>query len=129
MINVISFCLWGNEPRYCIGLIKNIELAKKYYPNWECWCYIHEPSVNKDFIKSLEKYGNVKIIFKNDLPIRTLRFMLWRIEPINDSNVEYLISRDTDTRIQPREVMAVQEWIDSGKSLHVMRDHFQHYPK
>ena len=51
MINVISFCLWGKEPRYCIGLVKNIELAKKYYPNWKCWCYIHEPSVNKDFIK------------------------------------------------------------------------------
>ena len=43
--------------------------------------------------------------------------MLWRIEPINDKNVEYLISRDTDTRIQPREVMAVQEWIDSEKSF------------
>jgi hypothetical protein len=55
--------------------------------------------------------------------------MLWRIEPINDPNVEYLIPRDTDTRIQPREVMAVQEWVQSGKSLHIMRDHFQHFPK
>ena len=129
MINVISFCLWGKEPRYCIGLVKNIELAKKYYPNWKCWCYIHEPSVNKDFIKSLESYDNVKVILKNNLPIRNLRFMLWRIEPLNYSEVKYLISRDTDTRIQPREVMAVQEWIESGNSLHIMRDHFQHYPK
>lgn len=129
MINVISFCLWGIEPRYTIGLIKNIELAKKYYPNWECWCYIHEPTVNGEFINFLKKYDNVKIILKNDLPIRNLRFMLWRIEPLLDPNVKYLMSRDTDTRIQTREVMAVQEWVDSGKSLHIMRDHFQHYPK
>ena len=129
MINVISFCLWGDEPRYNIGLIKNIELAKKYYVDWECWCYIHEPSVNKDFINGLYEYNNVKVIIKTDFPIRNLRFMLWRIEPINHPDVNYLIARDTDTRIQPREVMAVQEWLDSGKSLHIMRDHFQHYPK
>jgi len=129
MINVISFCLWGNEPRYCVGLVKNIELSKKYYQGWECWCYIHEPSVDKDFINNLKNYDNVKVILKNNLHIRTLRFMLWRIEPILNPGVEYLISRDTDTRIQPREVLAVQEWLNSRKSLHIMRDHFQHYAK
>ena len=28
---VISFCLWGKEKRYEIGLIENIKLANLYY--------------------------------------------------------------------------------------------------
>ena len=55
--------------------------------------------------------------------------MLWRFEPIDDPLVEYLMSRDTDTLIFPREVLALDDWITSGKSLHIMRDHPQHFPK
>ncbi|HPC77997.1 MAG TPA: hypothetical protein PK811_06665, partial [bacterium] len=34
--------------------------------------------------------------------------------------------RDTDSRLNPREADAVEEWIESGKSFHIMRDHPQH---
>lgn len=129
-LKVVSFCLWGNEKRYTVGLIKNIELCKLYYPEWKCFLYIHKTSVNKEVISSLSKYDNVSIIFKNDNKIRSKRFMLWRMEPIlYYPIVEYFISRDIDTRIQPREVLSVDEWLYSGKTLHIMRDHPQHYPK
>jgi len=127
-VRVISFCLWGNEKRYVVGLIENIKLAKIYYPEWICWVYIHT-SVNNSIYSELSMFDNVKIIIKNDENIRSKRFMLWRFEPICDDSVEYFMSRDTDTRIQPREVLAVNEWINSGKILHIMRDHPQHYPK
>ena len=127
-VRVISFCLWGNEQRYVIGLIENIKLAKIYYPDWVCWIYIHT-SVNNDIYNKLSLFDNVKIIIKKDENIRSKRFMLWRFEPMCDNSVEYFMSRDTDTRIQPREVLAVDEWINSGKILHIMRDHPQHYPK
>jgi hypothetical protein len=125
---VISFCLWGKDLKYERGLIENIKLARIYYPDWICWVYLHLPSTN-DIVIELSKFDNVKIIIKLDLPIRLRRFMLWRFEPVNDPEVEYLMSRDVDTRISPREVLAVQEWVDSGKSLHIIRDHPQHYPK
>lgn len=128
-VRVISFCLWGNEQRYVIGLIENIKLAKIYYPDWICWVYIHHNSVNNDIYDKLSTFDNVKIIIKLDENIRSKRFMLWRFEPICDNSVECFMSRDTDTRIQPREVLAVDEWIKSGKILHIMRDHPQHYPK
>ena len=129
-LKVISFCLWGNEKRYTIGLFKNIELAKLYYPDWRCLVYIHTSAIDKDMIDNLEKYDNVSIILKSDENIRQRRFMLWRFEPIVlYPAVGYFISRDIDTRIQPREVLAVDEWLESGKSLHIMRDHPQHYPK
>ena len=128
--NVITFCLWGNEKRYTVGLIENIKLAGLYYPDWQCWCYIHEPTVNANFISIIQTFQNVRIILKKDPIVRPKRFMLWRLEPLMSTQiVERFISRDCDTRIQPREVLAVDEWIESGKYLHIMRDHPQHYPR
>jgi GT2 family glycosyltransferase len=128
-MKVISFCLWGDKPIYNIGLIENAKLAQVYYPDWECWAYIHEKTVPKETIQILKKYPNVKIIFKTEERIRPRRYMLWRFEPADYPIVTHFISRDTDSRISPREVLAVQEWIESGKTLHIMRDHPQHYPK
>jgi hypothetical protein len=39
---------------------------------------------------------------------------------------EYSVFRDCDSRITIIEKMAVDEWKNSGKSLHVMRDHPNH---
>uniref|UniRef100_A0A6C0CZQ6 Glycosyl transferase family 25 domain-containing protein n=1 Tax=viral metagenome TaxID=1070528 RepID=A0A6C0CZQ6_9ZZZZ len=129
MQKVISFCLWGSGLRYTKGLIENIKIAKELYKDWVCWVYIHQHSVDKSIIDELNTYDNVKIILKTDTDIRNKRFMLWRFEPSMDDSVEYFISRDIDTRIQLREVLAVEDWIESGKGLHIMRDHPQHYPK
>ena len=42
MLKVISFSLWGDNPTYTQGGIINAELAKIYYPDFECWFYIHK---------------------------------------------------------------------------------------
>jgi len=128
-IKVISFCLWGNIKRYVYGLIRNIEIASKLYPDWICYVYLHSKSVNPNVISIIKKFHNTKVFLKNDDYIRPKRFMLWRLEPILDINVELFISRDIDTRIQLREILAVDEWVKSKKILHIMRDHPQHYPK
>ena len=35
MVKVISFSLWGSEKKYTIGAIKNAELAKEVYPDFQ----------------------------------------------------------------------------------------------
>lgn len=126
---VISFCLWGDKPIYTKGLIQNVKLAKQIYPDWKCWVYLHTPTVPKEIIEELQTHDNVRIIPKEKVLIRPRRYMLWRFEPADDPNVYCFISRDTDSRITIRESSAVYEWINSGKRLHIMRDHPQHYPK
>ena len=37
---VISFSLWGNNPIYTVGAIRNAELAQLIYPEWVCRYYI-----------------------------------------------------------------------------------------
>jgi hypothetical protein len=125
---VIAFSLWGNNPTYNIGAIKNAEQAKDIYPDFECWFYIHQETVPNEIIFELQKLSNVKIIFKNgDLNI--CKPMMWRFEAIDDPEVEIILSRDTDTRFLLREKLAVEEWLQSGKLFHIMRDHPEHKPK
>jgi len=122
---VISFALWGNNPTYTIGAIRNAEEAKKFYPDFECWFYIHLETVSSDIIIELQKFDNVKIIFKTgDLNI--CKSAMWRFEAIDDPEVEIMMSRDTDTRFWLREKLAVEEWLQSEKIFHIMRDHPHH---
>ena len=49
---------------------------------------------------------------------------MWRFLPFE--NVERFISRDADSRLSIREKLAVDKWIESDKTLHIMRDHPHH---
>lgn len=124
---VISFCLWGDKPRYRVGLLENIKLSRKYYPEWDIYVYVHQDSL----FPELKNQQDIIIIIKqDDYRNHPKKCMLWRLEPIMDPTVDVFISRDVDTRIQLREVMAVREWLDDdSKLLHIMRDHPQHYNK
>lgn len=127
---VISFCLWGNENRYTVGLIENLKLALFFYPEFTPYVYIHYKTATEEYIQSIHNaHPYVEIIIKNEELIRPKRFMLWRIEPLEDKTVDLFISRDTDTRIFAREVLAVRQWLSSNKKIHIMRDHPQHFNK
>ena len=125
MVKVISFSLWGNLTQYTIGSIKNADVAKELYPDFECWFYVHKESVPNDIIDQLKNKSNVKIFFKSG-DINLLKPRTWRFEAIDEPEVEVMLSRDTDTRIWKREVFAVNEWINSDKIFHIMRDHPHH---
>ena len=125
MTKVISFSLWGNNPNYNIGAIKNAELAKEYYPDFKCWFYIHKDSVPQSTVDALQTMSNSRIIFKEG-DLNTCKPMSWRFESIDNDEVEVMMARDTDTRILYREVLAVREWLNSDKIFHIMRDHPHH---
>ena len=125
MKKVISFSLWGNNPTYNIGAIKNAELAKEFYPDFECWFYIHQETVPEDTIKKLQEFNNTKIIFKSG-DLNKIKPMMWRFESIDDPEVEIMLSRDTDSRFLLREKLAVNEWLNSTNLFHIMRDHPHH---
>ena len=52
--------------------------------------------------------------------------MFRRSTPLNESDVDYWISRDADSRSSQREKKMVDEWIASGKALHSILDHPAH---
>lgn len=122
MKNVISYSLWGDDPFYVEGALHNIALAKKFYPNWVCRFYIDE-TVPDEFYKKLVDAG-AEVVERTGN--RGTLGSMWRFEVMFDPEVDKYIIRDTDSRIYYREKVAVDEWLESGKSYHVMRDHRLH---
>ncbi len=122
MKRVIAFSLWGSNPKYCAGSVKNASLAKEFYPGWECWFYCGK-SVPTETLQSLRDAGS-RVIAKEEEGDWT--GMFWRFEPIADPEVEVMISRDADSRLSNREAKAVNEWLETEKLFHVMRDHPAH---
>ena len=117
----LSFSLWGDKPIYNVGAIRNAELRKEIYPDWEMVVY-YDNTVPQETISELAKLGVITI----DMSSTSLYGMFWRFMATSLPDSEYSIFRDCDSRITIREKMAVDEWINSGKSLHVMRDHPNH---
>ena len=121
-MKLITFSLWGNNPMYTVGAIRNVEIAKELFPDWTCRFYIAK-TVPQDIISQLQNL-NAELIFRESEG--TTNSMFWRFEPAADPNVDAMIVRDTDSRLGIREKLAIDEWLDSGKKLHVMRDHPYH---
>tara|TARA_Y100000034_G_scaffold133247_1_gene198221 strand:- start:162 stop:842 length:681 start_codon:yes stop_codon:yes gene_type:complete len=123
MKNVIAFSLWGNNPVYTIGALRNAELAEKVYPGWACWFYVGK-SVPRKIVKSLQKKSNCRVIEVDEEG--DWDAMFWRFLPAGDPDVDVMISRDCDSRLWFREKAAVDEWLESDKLFHIMRDNAQH---
>lgn len=116
----LSFSLWGDNPMYNIGAIKNAESWKDIYPEWEMVVF-YDDTVPTETIEKLDNLG-VETIKMDD----SIYGCFWRFLAADFDDCEYVIFRDTDSRINLREKFAVDDWINSKKTLHVMRDHPYH---
>ena len=120
---IISFSLYGSNPRYTDGAIANAKLVSEVYPGWIMRVY-HDNTVPEYIIHKLKSDG-VELV---DMSGSEINKMSWRF--LATADADYFCSRDIDSRLSKREALAVQEWIESGKKFHVMRDHPSHsnYP-
>jgi len=122
MTNYISFSLWGNNPIYNVGAIRNAQLCEQIYPNWKMILYYDE-SVPDDTLIKLKELGVTTI----DMSHSDIHGSFWRFLAADLPDSKFVIFRDTDSRISDREKYAVINWIESGKTIHIMRDHPYHY--
>ncbi len=117
----LSFSLWGDKPIYNVGAIRNAELWKGIYPEWQMVVY-YDNTVPLQTIDKLKEL-NVNLINMSDSKIFGC---FWRFLISDKEDCEYSIFRDCDSRLTLREKLSVDEWINSGKILHIMRDHPAH---
>ena len=122
MKNVIAYSLWGDHPMYWYGALKNIELAKKYFPNFICRFYIDSKS-QQELIDTIQG-ENVEVILVESKD--SFHGMFWRFWASEEEDVNIFLSRDCDSRFSDREFAAFHEWLESDKDFHVMRDHPYH---
>lgn len=128
MNGVVSFTLFGDDPLYNVGAVKQARLFSEYsrvgQVHWDLRYYVGH-SVPETTIHQLESMGAHIIPMLGYSEDHTSTF--WRFgvfEADNDYSV-YLI-RDVDSRLCSREIAAINEWLSLDKPYHLMRDHPYH---
>lgn len=122
MSKAFSFCLWGGDPKYTIGAIENVRLIKKLFPEWRSIIYLDIESVPDSITSDLKKAGAELISRKAG----GWHSMFWRFEAAGLPDIDTLLVRDTDSRLSLREKSGIDEWLNSDKNFHVIRDHPLH---
>ena len=120
---VISFSLFGTNPRYLRGALQNILMAAEIYPDWICRFYV-DGTTPKEFIETAKSL-NAEFVICDDHQSLTDR-LGWRFAVANDPTVGYFMVRDADSVVNHREKNAVAEWMASDSYFHVMRDWWTH---
>jgi hypothetical protein len=122
-MKIIAFSLWGDNPKYTVGAIKNADIAEELFPDWTCRFYIGK-SVPEDILNQLREKNNTQIVQMDE--DGDWSGMFWRFHPCSEDDVDVVLSRDTDSRLTQREKDAIDEWLESDKGFHIMRDHPWH---
>ena len=120
MKRVLSFTLYGTDPRYTVGAVKNAILAARIYPDFLVRFYFGS-DVPRQTLTTLGIMPNVEI-FRVD-GYHGAFSNAWRFLAFSDPDVEIAMMRDADARITVREKIAVDEWLASGIEYHSMKDH------
>lgn len=120
---VISYSLYGSNKKYCIGLLENLKINKEKLPDWETYIYYSE-NVPQQYIEQYKNYNPVLI----NCGITKFNWegALWRFKLLNNNNIDIFLSRDADSRITDREIKFINEFIESDKCFHIIRDHHNH---
>ncbi len=121
-MKVITFSLFGDNPLYCEGAVENAKLAKEIYPDWICAFFVSD-DVPKECIDRLTAEDAAVFLCERKNKFDGLN---WRFMPFADPNVKVWISRDCDSRLSWRERAAVDEWLETDKACHLMRDSHNH---
>ena len=118
---VISFGVYGADEYYLQGALRNIELARKFYPGWSVRFYTDDQgSLPPSYVEQLST--EISEVVPVSLVEGAIAGMFWRLLVANDPDVDRFIVRDIDSSLGGRERAAVEEWIASRRKFHVFRD-------
>ena len=125
---LITYSLYGANPKYVGGAVKNAQLIGKVFPGWTARFYTDTATVPAAIQRALREAGAE--IHPIDMAKYGNQSMFWRFWAAADADVERFISRDVDSRLMERDAAAVRLWEASGRPYHIVRDHPSHslYP-
>lgn len=117
-MRVISFCLYGRQRKYRLGLLKNLELLPEGFTAW----VVAGCDVDDAFVERLRAAG-ARV---ERQPYTGPRLLFDRLLPLDDPQVELCFVRDADARILARDRWCMAEFERSPARFHIIRDHFWH---
>ena len=135
---VIAMSLYGKNPYYTWGVLRNAQLVPVYLPDWTLRVYVAadptppELAVSPRILNKLRHLGaeiaTVSIRSSTGMAPRN-----WRLLVVDDQNLHYFLLRDADTRLSEREAATVGDWVSTAEKhgslsavVHCIRDHPKH---
>lgn len=97
---VISFGLYGSNPKYTEGAVRNVQAAKVYFPGWVCRFYVTQ-DVPAEVLTRLRELGAE--IEPIPAGMGYISGMFWRFMVACDDTVHRYIIRDSDSRMNARD--------------------------
>ena len=116
MKKIITISVYGDDEKYCLGALRNIELAKELYPGWFVKIF-YDKTVPEKYVTM---YSNNDNVILEDMTSKKIPGMFWRFMCFDDKDIEVFIVRDADSRLLKREVEAVNDWLSKNKALHII---------
>lgn len=117
-MKILSYSLFGDEEFYRKGLLANIDLAEKLFPEYKVRVYACD-KLPGEYLDRVASRRNV------DLRLRTSAYkfngLIWRMEPLNE-DVELVLVRDVDTRLSSRDRWVADHFWNSDRHFHTVRD-------
>ena len=117
-MNLVSFALYGTNPKYLVGAVRNAEDVRKFYPDFVPVFYCYD-DVPESTVAELRDRGAL-------IERKTRRwpdiYMIERHLAAERMDADVVLVRDADSRISDREARAVEAWLATDKMFHCMRD-------
>jgi len=117
--NLISYSLYGNQPRYCEMAVLNVMAAKYHLPGFVCRFYV-DVTTPTALLTRLEALGAQCI--RIDDKTKQMPATFWRFLAMDDAQADCVLVRDVDALIDAKDAWCVQDWQNSGYDFHVIRD-------
>jgi len=133
---VISMSLYGNDPYYIWGVLRNAQLVPVYLPDWTLRVYVAANPAPSELAVPPRVINKLRLLGAQIAYVSTQSGMAarnWRLLVANDQHVDYFLVRNADTRLSEREAAAVRDWLSVAEKngsqsaiIHCIRDHPKH---
>lgn len=126
---VVSFNFYGKTNAwrpYFPGITSNAAMLPKAYPGWTMRVYHALPAGHSSLCELSCEFPHLDLCDTRRIPglgdVRSWQNNAWRFFPIGDPLVDLAMFRDLDSDFIERELAAVDQWLKSELTFHVMRD-------
>ena len=107
---------------YVHGMMENARILNHIFPEYRVNIYTAD-DVSSQAIETLKTYPNVNIVEVISNGRNKFKNLFDRFLAIDDPDCSIMFSRDADSRVHVRDQGCIEDFINSDKQLHIIRDH------
>ena len=128
---VISMTLYGKDPKYSMGIMRNAQMLPVFMPGWTLRVYVAHPNSSEPDLaippRIMHKLGTlgVQLAFLDPTKV-TVPPSMWNMLVADDLEVDHFIVRNATHRFSDREATVINFWLQTGFSFLSIKDHPNH---